>query len=191
MESGLRPATAQLENRRRCYGLRLLSLPDGDQAREVVGPVSAIGKGLKNALAYRGRTETTVLLEEAETLDAETIQEDEKSAKAEAEGVRPGITMFTDGSRLDDGTTGYAVAWKKGESWVGVKNHMGHNQEAYDAECAALARDLEEVAKRRMVPERVTIFTDAQAAIRRMVCRGSRTRPEICNPGKAAHHDTA
>jgi ribonuclease HI len=61
------------------------------------------------------------------------------------------------------------VAWKKGEAWVGVKNHMGHNQEAYDAECAALARALEEVAKRRMVPERVTIFTDAQAAIRRMV----------------------
>jgi ribonuclease HI len=45
---------------------------------------------------------------------------------------------------------------------------MGHNQEAYDAECAALARALEEVVKRRMVPARVTIFTDAQAAIRRI-----------------------
>jgi ribonuclease HI len=169
MESGLRPATAQLENRQRRFGLRLLSLPDGDQAREVVGAVSEIGKRLKNALAYRGRTETTVLLEEPEALDAETIQEDEKSAKTEAERTRPGITMFTDGSRLDDGATGYAVAWQKGQSWVGVRNHMGHNQEAYDAECAALARALEEVARRRMVPERVTIFTDAQAAIRRMV----------------------
>jgi hypothetical protein len=40
MESGLRPATAQLENRRRRYGLRLVSLPDGDQARKVVGATS-------------------------------------------------------------------------------------------------------------------------------------------------------
>jgi len=45
---------------------------------------------------------------------------------------------------------------------------MGYNQEAYDAECAALARALEEAAKRQMVPERVTIFTDDQAAIRRI-----------------------
>jgi hypothetical protein len=68
--------------------------------------------------------------------------------------------MFTDGSRLDDGATGYAVAWQEGQSWVGVRNHMGYNQEAYEAECAALASALEEVAKRRMVPERVTIFSD-------------------------------
>jgi ribonuclease HI len=169
MESGLRPATAQLENRRRHFGLRLLSLPDGDQARELVGAASEIGKRLKNALAYRGRTETTVLLEEPEALDAKTIQEDEKAAKAEAERVRPGITMFTDGSRLDSGAAGYAVAWQNGQSWVGIKNHMGYSQEAYDAECAALARALEEAAKRQTVPERVTIFTDAQAAIRRMV----------------------
>jgi hypothetical protein len=32
MKSGLRPAAAQLENRRWRFGLRLLSLPDGDQA---------------------------------------------------------------------------------------------------------------------------------------------------------------
>jgi ribonuclease HI len=45
---------------------------------------------------------------------------------------------------------------------------MGHNQEAYDTECAALARALEEATKRQTAPERVTIFTDAQAAIRQM-----------------------
>jgi hypothetical protein len=78
MESGLRPATAQLENRQRRFGLRLLSPPDGNQAREVVGARSGIGRRLKNslALAHRGRTETTVLLEDPETLFGETIQED-------------------------------------------------------------------------------------------------------------------
>src|SRR3978361_1482916 len=107
MESGLRPATVQLENRRQRFSLRLLSLPDGDQVRDVVGAVSVIGKGLKNALAHRGRTETTVLLEEPEALDAETIQEDEKSAKAEAERKRPGSTRFTDRTRPETGANGH------------------------------------------------------------------------------------
>ena len=50
MESGLRPATNQLENRQRRFGLRLLSLPQGAMAREVVGASTAIGKRLSNAL---------------------------------------------------------------------------------------------------------------------------------------------
>jgi ribonuclease HI len=58
--------------------------------------------------------------------------------------------------------------WQNGQSWVGIKTHMGYNQEAYDAECAAVARALETAARRQTTPERVTIFTDAQAAIRRM-----------------------
>jgi len=83
-----------------------------------------------------------VLLEELETLDAELIQEEEAEAKAAAEKARPGLTMFTDGLRMEDGAAGYAVVWKKGESWKGIKTHMGYNQEAYDVECAALARAL-------------------------------------------------
>ena len=45
---------------------------------------------------------------------------------------------------------------------------MGYNQEAYDAECAALARALESASRRNSTPERVTVFTDAQEAIKRM-----------------------
>ena len=90
-----------------------------------------------------------------------------REEEAEAEKARPGPT-FTDGSRRDDGAAGYAVVCKKGQTWVGIKTHMGYKQEAYDAECAALARALETAARRQTTPERVTIFTDAQAAIRRM-----------------------
>jgi len=46
----------------------------------------------------------------------------------EAEKARPGLTMFTDGSRMEDGAAGYAVVWRKGESWAGIKTHMGYNQ---------------------------------------------------------------
>jgi ribonuclease HI len=76
--------------------------------------------------------------------------------------------MSADGSRLDNGAAGYSVVWKNGQSWVGIKTHMGYNQEAYDTECAALARALETATRREMTPERVPIFTDAQAAIKRM-----------------------
>jgi len=61
MESGFRAATAQLENRQRRFGLRMLSLPQRNQAREVVGAPAAIGRRLTNALAYAERTENTVL----------------------------------------------------------------------------------------------------------------------------------
>jgi hypothetical protein len=91
-----------------------------------------------------------------------------ESAKAEAERFRPGLTIFTDESRADNGAVGYAVVWPKEGRWVGIKNRMGFNQEAFDAACATLARALEVAARRRVAPEKVTIFADAQAAIRRL-----------------------
>jgi len=74
-------------------------------------------------------------------LDAELRQEEEAEAKAEKD--RPGLATPTDGSRLNSGAAGYSVVWKRGQTWVGIKTHMGYNQEAYDAECAALTRALE------------------------------------------------
>jgi len=170
MESGLRPASNQLENRQRRFGLRLLSLPQGDEARKVaIGSSTAIGNRLKTALNHTWTsTEQTVLLEDPEPFNAELTQEDREEAKREAEKERQGLVMFTDGSRLEDGAAGYAVVWKNGLSWKGIKTHLGYNQEAFDAECAALARALNSASRRNTVPNRVTIFTDAQAAIQRM-----------------------
>ena len=76
--------------------------------------------------------------------------------------------MFADGSRPECGATGHAVAWQKGTQWAGLKVQMGNNWEAYAAECAALARVLKTAARRAITPERVAIFSDAQAAIQRM-----------------------
>jgi ribonuclease HI len=53
---------------------------------------------------------------------------------------------------------------------MGIKNHMGYSQEAYDVECTALARVME-VTKCQSVPSWVTICTDAQPAIRRMASK--------------------
>jgi len=58
--------------------------------------------------------------------------------------------------------------WEKNQTWKGLKVHTGRVQEAYDVECAAIARALESAARRRNKLDHLTIFTDAQAAIWRM-----------------------
>ena len=60
------------------------------------------------------------------------------------------------------------MAWRNKSRWVGIRDHMGFNQEAYDAERAAAAGALEVAGLRRTPPGAVTIFSDAQAAIGRM-----------------------
>jgi len=108
-KEGLRPAVAQLENRQRRFGARLLGLPEGEQARQVVGAPSGIGRRIETVLGYAGRTEEIVLPAVPEKIGAVIIIEEPKGAKEEAERDRPGLTLFTDGSRIDSGAIGYAV----------------------------------------------------------------------------------
>ena len=117
--------------------------------------------------------ETTALLEELQTLEAEILQDDiyGDGQRGRAVCTDLALTVFTDGSRLDSGATGYSVVWQNGPRGVGIKSHMGYNQEAYGeagAECSALIRALETATKRRTTPLEVTTSTDAQAAIRRI-----------------------
>jgi len=170
LESGIKPAATQLDNRLRRFALRLASLPRGDQARRLVeASGSSIEQRLQSALGCWNGREETVLLEVASPLEASTTIEEEAAAAREANRLnRPGLTNFTDGSRPENGATGYAVTWKKGNSWKGHKTHMGWGQEAFDAECAALARALQVAATRKHTIGSVTVFTDAQAAIWRL-----------------------
>jgi len=122
---------------------------------------------------YSGRVEGSHLPEDGPTeLDAAVSIADAEWAEQEARKAdgQPGLTLWTDGSRDENGAVAYAVAWRKGRSWAGRKAHMGYYQEAYDAECAAIARALDVAADRakRHKLGRVRIFTDAQAALKRM-----------------------
>lgn len=60
LEPGIRAATAQPNNRKRRLGLRLLSLPEGDRARERMGTNTAFGTRTAAFPAKPGRTEATV-----------------------------------------------------------------------------------------------------------------------------------
>jgi len=61
---GLLPAAAQLNcnNRKRRFAVRLISLPKGNQARELVGAANTLGSSLESFLGHPGRREETVLL---------------------------------------------------------------------------------------------------------------------------------
>jgi len=172
-ESGLRPAECLLNNRSRRHALRLMSLPKGNQAKSLPGCNTAMGRRMVHFSDYSGRVEAIVLPEEGPTeLDAAITVADAQWAEQEARKAddEPGLTFWTDGSRDENGGTGYAVVWRKGRTWAGRKVHMGYFQEAYDAECVAIAPALavaSERAKRRKLGK-VRIFTDAQAAITRM-----------------------
>jgi hypothetical protein len=61
--------------------------------------------------AYSGRTQTTVLLEGPEVPDTESLLEDEMAANAEATHIRPLVTIFTYGSRINSAAARYWVAW--------------------------------------------------------------------------------
>jgi len=49
------------------------------------------------------------------------------------------------------------VVWKNKNRGVGVRTHLGCNQEAHNAECATIARALEVAGRRRAVPIPITI----------------------------------
>jgi len=64
---------------------------------------------------------------------------------------------------------------QKGTRWYGEDPDLGGHQNPHglqpgvcDAEHAALARALESASRKETTPERITVFTDAQAARRRM-----------------------
>ncbi|MDX6284441.1 MAG: hypothetical protein QOH03_5512 [Kribbellaceae bacterium] len=120
---------------------------------------------LETALGYSGRTETTALLEDPEAFDAETIQEDGDAAKSEAERHQPGLHVH---------------GWVTIGQWSGrirdrmaERSALGGHQNPHGLQlgslCAALSRAPETAARRQTTPKRVTIFSDAEAAIRRMV----------------------
>jgi len=55
METGIRPAPAQLGNRLRRFALRFTSVLRGDQARKLVGTDSTLGNRLQSFLGYWDR----------------------------------------------------------------------------------------------------------------------------------------
>lgn len=79
-----------------------------------------------------------------------------------------GLQLWSDGSRLEDGRVGAAVAWQTPEGrWRTQELPMGKGQEVFDAELLGAYRALELAGKMRQQGP-VRVLLDSQAAIARI-----------------------
>jgi len=142
-ESNLTPAAALLNHRQAQYTHRLLARPPGHG-----GPEEILGKH-GTPLANRLLQSTGLEKEEehekmampmASKTKATIVIESKEEAAAIAKGWQDKLnTVWTDGSRLEDGRVGAAVAWEKAapgegerEEWTGMNWHLGSNKEVFD-----------------------------------------------------------
>ena len=81
----------------------------------------------------------------------------------------PGITLWTDGSKLDTRNVGAAVIWFdiRLNKWQKKRRYLGENKDLFNAELWAISDALELGIKktRNGNPTMITIFTDIQATI--------------------------
>jgi len=87
----------------------------------------------------------------------------------DALGQQLETAIWTDGSRLEDGSVGCAVAryHPEHDAWTGVRVHIGKNQEVYDAELHAIYRAMLTLFQEPR-GQKITICADAQAALWRI-----------------------
>ena len=68
-------------------------------------------------------------------------------------------TVWTDGSRLEDGRVGAAWAWWQGGEWRGDGSFLGTNKEVFDAEVYALLRAIRLLSDREETGADYTVFS--------------------------------
>ena len=167
-EAGLRPAPAFLENRQRLFALRIAAARQHNPLRELstihvenwqFQPVTRVPEAANSKMWNIGRRCTPSPLEFADhgrvpiercrlptrptKLEGTVIIQGEQEALAvarqAAQWCYPRQAMWTDGSRLDDGRSGCAVAWQDtlensgsdAPVWHHRATHLGIRKEAY------------------------------------------------------------
>ena len=78
-------------------------------------------------------------------------------------------TVWTDGSRLDDGRVGAAWAWQCRGEWQEDGIFLGTNKEVFDAEVYAIHEAVALLDRREEREQNYTVFSDSQAAIFRVL----------------------
>jgi ribonuclease HI len=91
-----------------------------------------------------------------------------------ADEDQPGevISLWTDGSKSEDGRVGAAAVHRGRDSWKARKFGLGNNKEVFDAELYGIAETLK-IAQGLALQQRencktVRIFSDSQAALKRL-----------------------
>ncbi|KAL2012180.1 hypothetical protein VTN00DRAFT_4898 [Thermoascus crustaceus] len=85
-----------------------------------------------------------------------------------AQEARPGLSLWSDGSRLENGQAGAGIAWQNPQGvWQTREIPLGKGKEVFDAELIGACTALE-LALRLCGQGPVTILLDSQAAIARL-----------------------
>ena len=78
-------------------------------------------------------------------------------------------TVWTDGSRLDNGRVGAAWAWQHNGEWKEDGIFLGTNKEVFDAEVYAICEVVNLLDRREEKEQSYVVFSDSQAAIYRVL----------------------
>ena len=124
----------------------------------------------------RGGTAEKQGWEEGRRLGGRIVVEEEEALRTAKEWDRTD-TVWTGGSRQEDGAVGAACVWRplKG-GWTGRRFQLGKNKEVFDAEVFVVWQALRALEQRNERDREYTIFVDSTSAITRVPGPGAALR---------------
>jgi len=190
-ESGLTPAPVALYTRQQRFTARFASACEGSKLQAVPDDLTS-GAPICRVITKehkRGREAETIHWpnpDEEPAVKTVIVSEDTAARReaircAREREAKVGAVVWmwwTDGSRSYDGRVGSATVCKHRDRWKAFRSHLGTgHMEVYDAELWAIGHALwESVKNRETLPThrvtKVAVFSDSQAAIRRMKHQG-------------------
>ena len=105
---------------------------------------------------------------EARRFPGRIVMKKRESALVMVKEWRGPNTVWTDGSRQEDGRVGAACVWRTQEGWTGRRFQLGSNKEVFDAEVFAIYQAPRVVGRRQEGSHWHTVFVDSTAAIGRV-----------------------
>ena len=171
-ESGITPGRALLDHRRARFAQQLYARPQGGQGPEdILGGESTLTTRLKETVRVerRGGSAEKQQCEEGKRFGGRiVVEKKEEDLRTAKEWDRPN-TVWTDGSRQEDGAVGAACIWRSPEGgWTGRRFQLGKNKEVFDAEVFAVWQALRALERRNERDREYTIFADSTSAITRV-----------------------
>jgi ribonuclease HI len=172
-ESGLTPARALLNHRQAMFSHRLIARPkDGGGPEEILTREGAeLSQRLRTATGIKpGESTEPQVWGQGRTFPGVITIDEAGPALETARLWRASDTIWTDGSRFDNGRVGAACVWQTPGpgGWRGRRFFLGTNKEVFDAETFAIYQALRVFEERSESGHEFTIFSDSTAAIRRM-----------------------
>ncbi len=110
----------------------------------------------------------------AQVFPGQIFIEEKNRAVDIAKNDHADLTLWCDGSKLDQGGAGAAVVWKENRQsneWITQKITLGKNKEIFDAEMWGISEAVkvaEKKGSRVQQPLAISIFCDSQTAINRL-----------------------